>query len=62
MTETDRIIEEIRRSRCRMSEECGHDIERLVEMLQEYNERYAEQVRRYEELRRVAPAAEDPTR
>lgn len=59
MTETDRVIDEIRRSRCRMSEECGHDIERLVEMLQEYNERYAEQVRRFQELRRTVPASDD---
>jgi hypothetical protein len=59
MTETDRVIDEIRRSRCRMSAECGHDIERLVEMLQEYNGRYAEQVRRYQELRRAVPAPDD---
>jgi hypothetical protein len=59
MTETDRIIEEIRRSRCEMSAECGHDIDRLVEMLQDANRRYAEQVRRYQELRRAGPATDD---
>ena len=59
MTETDRVIDEIRRSRCEMSAECAHDIERLVEMLQDYNERYAEQVRRYQELRRTVPDADD---
>ena len=58
MTEADRVIDEIRRSRCRMSEECGHDVMRLVEMLQEYNQRYAAQVRRYKELRRATPTAD----
>ncbi|MFC1806256.1 hypothetical protein ACFL09_04660 [Planctomycetota bacterium] len=61
MTEADRIIEEIRRSRCQLSEECGHDVARVIERLQDANRRYAEQVRRYEELRRTAPAATDAT-
>ena len=37
----------------------ANNIERLVEMLQEYNERYAEQVRRFQELRRTVPASDD---
>lgn len=59
MTETDRVIEEIRQGRYRLSEECGHDIRRLVLLLQDYEQRYADQVRRYEQLRRSVPAAED---
>ena len=62
MTETDRIIDEIRRSRCQLSEECGHDVTRVIERLQDANRRYAEQVRRYQELRRAVPAADDAER
>ena len=62
MTETDRIIDEIRRSRCQLSEECGHDVTRVIERLQDANSRYAEQVRRYRELRRAVPAADETER
>ena len=59
MTESDRVIEEIRRSRCRMSEECGHDVHRLVQLLETYNHRYAEQVRKYREIRRAVPTSDN---
>ncbi len=49
MTNTDQVIEEVRRSRCRMSEQCGHDVTRLIELLQASNHRYAAQVREYRE-------------
>ena len=62
MTEADRIIEEIRRSRCQLSEECGHDVALVIERLQDANRRYSEQVRRYEELRRAVPTADDASR
>lgn len=59
MTETDRVIEEIRRSRCQLSEECGHDVARVIARLQDANRRYAEQVRKYRELRRAEAVADD---
>ena len=62
MTETDRAIEEVRRARHRMSEECGHDPKRLVELLQNANRRYAAQVKKYRRLRRAAPASASPRR
>ncbi|MFP4058707.1 MAG: hypothetical protein ACLF0G_17710 [Candidatus Brocadiia bacterium] len=61
MTETDRVIEEIREGRYRLSRECGHDIRRLVELLGHYEQRYAEQVRRYERLRTGPPPRDDAT-
>ena len=61
MTEVDRVIEEIRRARCQMSEECGHDVSRVIGRLQDANKRYAAQVRKYEKLRLAVPAG-DSTR
>jgi len=57
MTDADRAIEEVRRSRCAMSQQCGHDMARLVEYLRTFDHRYAEQVQRYHDLRRAVPAA-----
>jgi hypothetical protein len=54
MTEADRIIEEVRRSRCRMSEQCGHDVARLVRLLSDFNHRYDAQVKKYQESKRAA--------
>jgi len=51
MTEMDNIIEEIRRSRTRMSEECGHDLHRYLKHLKTFNKRYAAQVEKYRKLR-----------
>ena len=59
MTETDRIIEEVRRSRRRMSEQCGHDLTRFLQLLQDFNKRYARQVQKYRESRRAAGATTD---
>ncbi len=55
----DQVIEEVRRSRRQMSEQCGHDPARLVELLQDANKRYAAQVRKYEKLHPPAPAEQD---
>lgn len=52
MSEADTIIEEIRRSRSRMSEECGHNVDKYFEYLREFNERYNKQVKKYRELSR----------
>ncbi len=57
MTKTDQIIEEVRRARRRMSEECGHDPKRLVQLLQDYNRRYAAQVRKYRRSHRPVAAS-----
>ena len=62
MRGADEIIEEIRRSRCQLSEECGHDVARVIARLQDANRRYAEQVRKYEELRGAVRAADDASR
>jgi len=51
MTRTDQVIDEIRRSRRRMSEECGHDPKRLVQLLQGYNRRYGAQVKKFRRIR-----------
>ena len=56
MSEIDKIIEEIRESRRRMSAECGHDPARYIEMMKAYNEKFAEQVERYRrEFKRRKP-------
>jgi len=57
MTGRELAIEEVRRSRRRMSEECGHDPKRLVQLLQDFNRRYAAQVEKYRRLRRAAAAS-----
>lgn len=54
MTEMDEIIEEIRRSRNRMSEECGHDLHRYLKQLKAFNKRYAAQVKKYRKLRSIS--------
>ncbi|HIJ73480.1 MAG TPA: hypothetical protein HPP83_05190 [Candidatus Hydrogenedentes bacterium] len=51
MTEDERIIEEIRRSRWRMSEECGHDVHRYIEHVKRFNDRYAAEVDAFRQLR-----------
>jgi len=61
MTDADRAIEEVRRSRCAMSQRCGHDMARLVEYLRTFDQRYAEQVQRYHDMRRAVPAESDPS-
>ncbi|MFH1742643.1 MAG: hypothetical protein ABIH23_26865 [bacterium] len=60
MSEVDQIIEEIRRSRCRMSEECDHDLRRYIDLLKEYNRKYSAQVERYHKLRPVADQVQTP--
>ncbi len=60
MTDADQVIEEICRSRCRMSEECDHDVSRYIEHLKELNSRYADQVRRYRKLRPLRTQVQNP--
>jgi len=54
MTELDQIIDEIRHSRCRMSEECGHDLTRYIAYLKQFNREYAAEVERYRKRRTAA--------
>ena len=48
----DEVIDEIRAVRHRISAECGHDIERFFDRLEEVARRHPEQVRRFRELQR----------
>jgi hypothetical protein len=57
MTEVDEIIEEIRRSRVRMSEECGHDLHRYIEYMKQFNTEYAAQVEEFRQWRPESPSA-----
>jgi hypothetical protein len=55
MTTTEAIIAEIRESRVRMSEQCGHDSASLIAYLKTFNDKYAAQVARYRAERLPAP-------
>jgi len=57
MTTSDQVIEEIRRSRCRLSQECGHDVSRYIDRISVFNQKYEEQVAKYRELHPQTPAA-----
>jgi len=47
MVASESVIEEIRESRRRMSEQCGHDPARYIELLKSLNNKYPAQVERY---------------
>ena len=47
MKTVEAVIKEIRESRIRMSRECGHDPAKLIAHLQQFNRKYASQVREY---------------
>ncbi len=53
---SDKVIEQIRESRRRMSEECGHDPARLVELIRRMQPRYSKQIRKYERTHDVSRA------
>ena len=55
MSTSETIIEEIRESRRRMSEQCGHDPAKYIELLKKFNDKYSVQVARYREERPAAP-------
>lgn len=50
------LIDSIRESRRRMSEECDHDPARYLAHLQPFNARYSKQVEAFQKLRDSAPA------
>ena len=50
------LIDRIRESRRRMSEECDHDPARYLVYLQSFNARYSKQVELFQKLRDSAPA------
>jgi hypothetical protein len=60
MTISEAVIDEIRESRRRMSEQCGHDPAAYVAYLKTFNDRYSAQVERYRKEHR--PAFADTTR
>jgi len=60
MTKIDEIIEEIRRSRLRMSREAGHDVARYIQHLKPFNETYRDQVSAYRRSHPVSPASTSP--
>ena len=43
------IMRDVRESRIRMSERCGHDVERLLDYLQSFEMKYSKQVQRSED-------------
>ncbi len=47
MNATETVIAEIRESRRRMSEQCGHDPAKYIEYLKTLSDKYAVQVARY---------------
>ena len=53
------LIESIRESRRRMSEECNHDPDRYIAYLKSFNAKYSKQVESFQKLRDSTPA-KDP--
>ncbi len=49
MKTTDKIIEEIRESRCRISEKFGNDPEKCIDYLKTFNQKYSKQIQRYKQ-------------
>ena len=56
----DIAIQEIREIRHRMSEECGHDLDRFFAMLKEEEKQFEPQIRRYREIERQYQQASLP--
>ncbi len=42
------MIADVRESRLRMSEKCGHDVEKLLDYLQSFEMKHAKQVKLFE--------------
>lgn len=47
MNAAENVIDEIRESRSRMSEQCGHDLAKYLEYLKTFNSKYSTQVAGY---------------
>jgi hypothetical protein len=56
----DIAMQEIRDVRHRMSEECGHDLDRFFAMLQEEEKACEPQIRRWREMQREYQQASTP--
>jgi hypothetical protein len=56
----DIAIEEIRAVRHRMSEECGHDLDRFFAMLKEEEKQFEPQIQRWREMQRRYQQASAP--
>jgi hypothetical protein len=55
MNASEIVIEEIREGRRRMSEQCGHDLAKYIELLKSFNDKYSTQVARYRMEQAAAP-------
>ena len=49
------MIADVRESRVRMSEKCGHDVERLLDYLHSFEMKHAKQVKLFEPGRLLPP-------
>lgn len=47
MITSESVIEEIRQSRRRMSEQCGHNPAKYIDLLKTFNDKYATQIERF---------------
>ena len=56
----DIAMQEIREVRHRMSEECGHDLDRFFDMLREEEKQCEPQIRRWREMQRQYQQASTP--
>jgi hypothetical protein len=62
MLEDRKIIGEIRESRVRMSEECGHDPARYIANLKSLNHKYSAQIAMFREQRKSPAVDSDQSR
>jgi len=57
MTTAEEVIEEIRESRRRISEECGHDLATYIAHLKRLTRKYSRQVQMYHKQQRLPKRA-----
>ena len=61
MRAEETVIEEIRETRCRIPQECGHYPERYVQYLKQFSRKFPAQVEKYEAARGQRFAGGAPT-
>jgi len=59
LTTAEQVIEEIRASRIRMSDECENDPAKYITYLKGFNDKYSAEVKAYRDSRRQAPQEPD---
>ena len=62
MAVNDKIIEGIRESRRRMSNECAHDPARYIEYLRTFDRKYTTQIERYRREHPIPASRAESTR